>query len=319
MLKKIHNTGFAIAIAWAETYCKQPGYWYDGLMEFLRISKNHYHKIGHAALVLIDSQKKECHYFDFGRYHTPFQYGRVRSSKTDHGLTIKTKPVISNNAKKIENYREILIELQMNAECHGEGNLHASYCSINFQKALKKAEQLQMDSPIPYGPFKYKGSNCSRFVNTSVIAGNRNWNILLKLKYLVPLTPTPLNNVNSLSNKIILAKMLAVTPFYSSKIEDKSVLTNTLPQPIRHKNIPKTAQWLSGEGAGSWFNIVPNSVNYLISRYNHEGKLECEGKFEIHNNTTYDKNSTFKFTHLSNCEKVRLQQNAVIIEFKRLV
>ncbi|GAH49705.1 unnamed protein product, partial [marine sediment metagenome] len=101
-----------------------------------------------------------------------------------------------------------------------------------------------------------------------ILAGKPNWKFSFKLKYLVPLTPTPLNNTNSLSNKIALPKMLSNVPFCPIKISDKSVLKNTLSQPVRHLNIPETAQWLSGEGAGSWFNIKLNNEKYLISRFN---------------------------------------------------
>lgn len=315
MPDKIHYTGFAIAIAWPETYCKQSGYWYDRISNLLGLSENYYYKAGHAALVLIDSQNKECHYFDYGRYHTPFQHGRVRSALTDHGLAIKTIPVISDNGRKIENFNDILTELQKNSECHGEGKLYASYCRINFQKAFTKANKLQQKSPIPYGPFKYKGSNCSRFVNTSILAGKPNWKFSFKLNYLVPFTPTPLNNVNSLSNKIVLSKMLSNVPFCPKKISDKSVLKSVLPQPVRHLNIPETAQWLSGEGAGSWFNINSNNDKYLISRYNQNGVLECEGRFEESKNAIFNKSLPFKFIHLSHCDKITIQQNNMIIEF----
>lgn len=45
-------TGFAIALAWPQTYCKEGGAWYDGIMHILRLSKNHYYKVGHSAVVL---------------------------------------------------------------------------------------------------------------------------------------------------------------------------------------------------------------------------------------------------------------------------
>ena len=67
------HTGFAIAIAWPETWCKQSGAWWDNFLNWLGISKNNYFKVGHAALVLIDDKTNKCHYFDFGRYHTPFE------------------------------------------------------------------------------------------------------------------------------------------------------------------------------------------------------------------------------------------------------
>ena len=315
MPEKNNYMGFAIAIAWPETYCKQPGSWYDGILNFLGLSKNHYYKAGHAALVLIDSQNKKCFYFDFGRYHTPFRYGRVRSALTDHGLAIKTIPEISNNGEKIENFLDILTELQLNTECHGEGRLNASYCPINFHKAFTNANILQQRSPIPYGPFKYKGSNCSRFVNTSILAGNPNLKYSFILKYLVPLTPTPLNNVNALSNKIVLPKMLSNVPFCPVKISDKSILKNTLPQPERHRNIPETSQWLSGEGVGSWFNIKLNNDKYLFSRFNQDGVLECEDMFEVIKNIAFNINLPFTFIHLSHCSKVSIQQNNTIINF----
>jgi len=317
MLFKDRFTGFAIAIAWPETYCKQPGYWYDKLLNAFGIGKNHYYRVGHGALVLIDSQNKNCHYFDFGRYHAPFQHGRVRSAQTDHALAIKTKAQISANSEIITNLSEILTELQLNAECHGEGNLHASYCTINFQKAFSKARQLQQQSPIPYSPFKSKATNCSRFVNTSIIAGQPKWKYSLKLKYFVPLTPTPLNNVNSLDNRTILPKMLGNVPFYPVKIIDKSVLKDLLPQPQRNVNIPETAQWLSGEGAGSWFNIKQDNEKYLISRYNQDGEIECEGRFEVSDNVAFNISLPYRFIHLSNCDINRIHQDNRVLEFIR--
>lgn len=318
MFNKKRFTGFAIAIAWPQTYCKQPGSWYDEILNSLGISENHYYKIGHAALVLIDSQNMDCHYFDFGRYHTPFQHGRVRNASTDHRLAIKTIPVISKGGKKLDNLQDLLTELQLNEECHGEGELHASYCRIDFHKTVKKVNELQQKSPIPYGPFIYNGSNCSRFVNTTIVSGKPNWISLFKLKYLVPFTPKPINNVNSLSNKVLLPKKLSNVAFRPIMISDKRILKSLLPQPVRHADIPENAQWLSGEGAGSWFNIKPDKGKYLISRYNQDGVLECEGKFELSKNSIFNKNLPFQFIHLSTCNKNKIQQNNKVIEFTRI-
>ena len=78
MFNTNHTTGFAIALAWPETYCKQAGSWYEFITAALGINRNNYYKAGHAALVLVDGINKTCHYFDFGRYHSPFQHGRVK-------------------------------------------------------------------------------------------------------------------------------------------------------------------------------------------------------------------------------------------------
>jgi hypothetical protein len=318
MTNRKQNTGFAIAVAWPETYCKQPGYWYDGLMNLLGFSHNYYYKVGHAALVLINSETNKCQYFDFGRYHTPFKHGRVRSEQTDHSLKINTLANISNDACSLLNFEEILTELQVNAECHGEGKLHASYCPVNFEKALNKAYQLQMNSPIAYGPFVDNGTNCSRFVNACIIAGKPTRKFVFKLRANVLLTPTPLDNINALSNKIVLPKLLKNAPFCPEPIKNKRILKQTLAEPIRPSSIPQQAQWLSGEGSGSWFAIEQNSDAFKISRYCPEGFLECQSHFHIVNNKAFRINSPYRVDHLSHCEKVVCIQNNDRIVFERI-
>lgn len=224
------------------------------------------------ALVLVNDETGRCRYFDFGRYHTPFQHGRARSEKTDDGLKMKTTAKISEDKKQILNFEKILTELQQNPECHGEGAIHASYGRVNFEKAMAKAEEMQQQSPIKYGPFRYSGSNCSRFVNTVIRAGKPSWLAAFKLNFLVPLTPTPLNNVHSFSNKTILPKLLPFT-FTPKPITDKSKLNGTLPEPKRVPGIPPTAQWLAGEDIcffSVFFQTVPfvqftNSMQYISS------------------------------------------------------
>lgn len=201
MRKNPHN-GFAIVVSWPDTMCKQAGAWYDGLMEALNFSENNYYKVGHAAVVLIEQNGTECHYFDFGRYHTPFGYGRVRSVETDHDLRITTPPVILNN--EIVNYEEILSELLANPSCHGTGKIYASYCSINFSAALKKAKEMQDASPLAYGPFTSKGTNCSRFVRSIALAGKPKLNHQFLLLTPYSISPSPKTNVDSFKNKITL-------------------------------------------------------------------------------------------------------------------
>jgi hypothetical protein len=318
MNQAFQHTGFAIAIAWPETYCKQPGYWYDGLLRTLGVSTNHYYKAGHAALVLINPDNK-CYYFDFGRYHAPFQHGRVRSEITDHGLKVNTLARVSNNQEQIENFEEILTELQLNHECHGEGTIYASYCKIDFEKAFHKALQLQQSSPLPYGPFQYKGSNCSRFVNTSILAGNPPWSMAFKLKHFVVLTPTPLNNVNALANKVVIPKLIATEPFNPAPIPDKHILKYTLQAPTRPHKLPANAHWFSGEGAGSWFSINQNSDYYQISRFGPQGEPECTGNFKISKQNSFDLNAPFHLSYLSHCQKVVVEQGGEIVVLERMV
>lgn len=189
------SPGFVIALAWPETYCKQAGGWYDGLMRITGFNRNYFYKAGHAASVLVDGETGDCHYFDFGRYHAPFAHGRVRSADTDHDLELKTKAIISGS--EILNFTDILNELFANESCHGTGPLYGSYSRINFRKAYQKALSMQDKSPIIYGPFIKGGTNCSRFVSTIIRAGLPFSFKKLKVAFAVPTTPTPISNVKN--------------------------------------------------------------------------------------------------------------------------
>jgi hypothetical protein len=313
-------TGFAIALAWPETYCKQPGSWYDSLALLAGINHNNYYKVGHAALVLVNTSERQIHYFDFGRYHTPYQYGRVRSANTDHELEIKTIPVISSDNKRIENYQDILVELQKNKACHGEGELHAAYCRINFEKAYEKAREMQDNSPMPYGPFQLRGSNCSRFVNSVIRAGQPDFKHWFKLNFNVPLTPTPMNNVLSLEGQVKLVKLLKGQLFSPLKPLDKIGLISTLPAPERHRNIPENAQWLSGEGAGSWFAINLENDQINVSRYSPQGKVECQGAYKNPQaQPLLKKEKGYTIDYPSNCRVVSLRIGKSRFEFNRAI
>ena len=156
-ISKNHN-GFAIAIAWPETFCKQANAWYDILMYYFGVNRNGYYKVGHAALILIDDDTQSCQYFDFGRYHAPHGHGRVRSAKTDHDLKINTKAIVTKNHPEIINLDDILSELFANPSTHGSGTIYAASSRVNFNSALAFVTQLQEKDFIAYGPFNINGT-----------------------------------------------------------------------------------------------------------------------------------------------------------------
>jgi len=309
--------GFAIALAWPGTYCKEPGAWYDPVTRRLGVNRYNYYRAGHAALVLVDRNRERCHYFDFGRYHAPLWHGRVRSGVTDHDLEMRTVPKISDDGNSIKNFNEILSELQQNAACHGEGALFASYTPIDFRSAYEKALEMQSASPLPYGPFVPDGSNCSRFVNTVIRAGKPKWLSGLRLKYFVPLTPTPMNNVNSLQCKTIVPVMRSTVPFKPFRRLNREELLSTLPQPERHPDVPSGAQWLSGEGAGSWFAFEAGETALKVTRYSPDGKLECGGVFEGAGIGHVASGDQFTVDYPSNCNQVLLKNGTKTLLFTR--
>ena len=311
------HTGIAIALAWPNTYCKQVGVWYDHLMRFLRISHNDFYKVGHAAVILIDIEKAYCHYFDFGRYHAPFQHGRVRSMETDFELKFLTRPKFSKSGLEIENIDAILTEIQATEACHGDGLLHASYVAIDFKRAYAKAIQMQQESPMLYGPFQIGGSNCSRFVNTVILAGKPHWWNAFRMRFVQPFSPSPLLNVKALPNYFTKKKQykeVIFTPVQLSKEE----LRSTKKAPKRHKAVPKNAQWLSGEGAGSWFAIEKNEDVLQVERYSPNGILECTGFYQSSSPVEINSVDQLEITYPSTCKAVYFKIKSKIVCFERL-
>ena len=193
------QNSLAIALAWPNTKCKQAGAWYDAPANLLGIAKDNYYKVGHSALILVQPDTKECLYFDFGRYHAPFGRGRVRDIYTDHELKINTKAEMDKKLVLL-NFQDIINEIQLKPECHGDGKLYASSTPVNFNKAFKRAKKLQDKGSLIYGPFTLKGTNCSRFTRSVLFNGvTSNW-LKLKLTFTRTLSPSPMRIVKTLKN-----------------------------------------------------------------------------------------------------------------------
>lgn len=181
---------FALMLAWPETKCKQAGAWYDPFMRLIGFNKEGYYRVGHAAIVLINGENGACKYYDFGRYHAPKGHGRVRSEFTDHDLKLQTSIHFAQDGTPL-NFDLLLHELQHKKACHGDGKLHAGVAEINFKNAYEKAEEMQKQLFIQYGPFVRKGTNCSRFVQQVTLAGIESRVQKVGLSYPLMLTPTP--------------------------------------------------------------------------------------------------------------------------------
>ncbi len=205
----------AVIIAWPETLCKQAGAWYDNFLKWLAINKNGYYKVGHAAIVLVKRDTGDCFYFDFGRYHTPRGYGRVRDASTDHDLAVNTKISFDISGDPL-NLAQLLHELSENISCHGTGEIKAGIVSINFDKAYSSAKGLQKRDFMQYGPFVLSGTNCSRFVRTVALKGIKYSIKKLKLQFPVMLTPTPLWNVKA-ANELSIDHQLNNIPIYETR------------------------------------------------------------------------------------------------------
>lgn len=94
-------------------------------------------------------------------------------------------------------------------------------------------------------------------------------------------------------------------------------LNKTLPAPAKPEFISNSAQWLSGEGAGSWFLIDKQNDNYCITRFSPEGKTECKGIFNMVDSDEFNINEKYEFTYLSHCSEVNIIQKEKKYKFKR--
>jgi len=96
--------------------------------------------------------------------------------------------------------------------------------------------------------------------------------------------------------------------------------TRNLPEillaPEKPELIPLHAQWLSGEGAGSWFSIDKLHDHYCVTRYPPEGKIECKGIFHIIGVDIFNIKEKYEFTYLSHCSEVNIIQNSRKHKFK---
>lgn len=99
----------------------------------------------------------------------------------------------------------------------------------------------------------------------------------------------------------------------------KDFLLSTLPAPGLPSNLPEHAQWLAGEGAGSWFVFDFQSSGLVqVARYGPRGELECIGIFGVRQPGDFDLSRQFKVTYLSHCRQVTLVQDGVLTVLDRV-
>lgn len=99
----------------------------------------------------------------------------------------------------------------------------------------------------------------------------------------------------------------------------KLVLPPVLEEPRRPSFLSSNAKWVSGEGAGSWFDIFEldrKKKQFEISRYSAEGELECRGIYTLSTvSSPFKLDQIFQITYPSNCAKVTYLQSGNKFEF----
>lgn len=302
---------FIIAIAWPRALAKQTDAGYNKAARALGINQRGYYRAGHAALILVNRADSTCHYYDFGRYHSPFGTGRVRSATTDHDLVLRTKAHI--RGRSIGNLKAILREVMHNPASHASGPVWAGYVRANFETAQAKALGLQQQSPITYGPFVKDGTNCTRFVRSVALAAKMPLAHHLRMTLVPMLTPTTLNNVASLWHHVrISAKHNVVLEECKVRRYCPPVLLDTtLPAPPRPITVPENAQWVAGETGGSWFQLSAEGDSFRLQRYCGEGRLECTSTVRAQV-TGFVLQEVFRLLPMAHCQQVTVEQEGKV-------
>ena len=167
------NNDFIITLAWPKGKIYSPGGWYDKIL-----GDTTKYRIGHTALVIVNSRTNKLHYFDFGRYHTPVGFGRVRDVETDPNLEIKTIAEIDINS--IKNIEEIIH--QINQSIGQEGPLfYKTLKNANFIKSFDFSKKKQNEGAIQFGIFSNSSLNCGRFVYSVIKKSNLKRFVIFKI------------------------------------------------------------------------------------------------------------------------------------------
>ena len=326
----MNNSGIILALAYPDTIVRTAEEWYSPFMRFIGIGKKNYIRAGHAALVLIEKSTGNIAYHDYGRYVTKLSYGRVRSKVRDRELDFPLKAVMHNG--EIINLDELLKFLANNPKLtHGEGKMIASVCDqIDFEKARNYIDYCLRHGSTTYAAFLKNASNCARFVTDTLIESITNPKIKNRLKKSTWFTPSTIGNVvlasttkhvyevvgehvnvfNSTSRKITIRSFL-------DRLKDHKPTLIGATEPKHTHNISENAQWLSGVGAGAWFEIeeLPAiTYCYRIRRISSYGNVDVDGIFKV-NHPAFDLQQPYEFIYDSNCSYCNILQNDIVYYF----
>jgi len=328
----MNNTGIIITLAYPETIVRVSDEWFVDYLRFFGIGTKDYVRAGHAALVLLNKENGELDYYDFGRYIVPVPYGRVRSKITDNELNFPIQVDLEQG--RIKNLNNILSFLATNPKLtHGEGKMLASVCNeIDYNKAKKYIEKLQEQYFVPYGVFRKNGSNCSRFVTSTLMNSVTNKNIRNKLKRSTWFTPSTIGNVvlSSSDNMIYEVSTHGEISDFTSSMQKENIkcfldslknFTPSLEGNLEHKPVKEvtaTARWLAGIGAGAWFELhrTENEHEYIFRRISPHGNIDVDDIFVV-DEVSFNHDDPFDFLHHSNCSFLHIKQRDTIYRFER--
>lgn len=328
------NTGIMLVLAYPETVVMVADEWYSPYLKYFGIGKKNYVRAGHAALVLIDKEKGDLEYHDFGRYITSEPNGRVRGVRYDRELEFPLKAQIENSA--IKNLDEILSFLATNPKLtHGDGKLIASVCNkVNYKNAKMHINKMQNVGLIRYAAFVKNASNCARFVTSTLIASVTDLKIKKQLRLSQWFTPSTIGNVviSNTTSKIYEVSEKGEIAMFTSTVAKKNrkyfldSLSSYQPnfsgtfESISVDGLNSNAQWLSGIAAGAWFELTNHSSlrasEFRFRRISPHGNIDIDAVFV--SESAFCVNKKYQVLHYSNCLFCTVKQNGKVFKLNYL-
>lgn len=327
------SEGIIVILSYPDTIVR-PAYWEvsSKLWPLIGVGNKHAIPAGHAAILLLQKNKPEINYYDFGRYITSYGNGRLRTKEIDPELEVTITATFKNDS--LLNVADILLWVEKNPEkTHGDGRLIASiHEEINFTKAQQFIQQLREKKEIPYGAFIKNGMNCARFVADIIIASSNNKKVSTQLKKSIVLTASPIGNVikSNTTDVIYLVHRQEISKYKNRAVlkEHRATFFNKCKNTLQlkgteHPNLEvfelKNATWLGGIASGAWFKIEAklNENTYTIARYTASGKKDFEGLFST-GELTFNCREAYDFMHPTNCKDAYIQQKKNTFYFRKI-
>jgi hypothetical protein len=335
----------ALVLAWPEVTARGDERWYQWLKK-AGIFRNLNFKVGHAAIILIESATGKALYYDFGRYITPRGYGRARGRQTDPRLALRTVCDVHHDAAGLPvlaNLADFLAELEsLNRYTHGDGHLYCSLAgNLSFRKARLSADWQCEAGSVIYSAFAAGNNNCSRFVEQVLKAGFPEdyvckWNVDFPETFVA----SPISNVVNArpDHKVIRyfrgkieelsMNRLQSARFFVSCISDNMFWgsSDTIPsddgagytsEPLsRPFMVPENARWLGGIGEGAWHCLKEiDEKTVSLKRYSVHGEVDFESILTIASGNGPDLSASWQLEYDTHAGKATIRQNEMLFSY----
>jgi len=316
-------TGAIIILAYPEEFVSMIPAWYRKPMEWIGMVNDGKTCVGHAAMALIEKETGNIHYADFGRYITPFGYGRTRMEKTDPDVQFEYKPQFDSHGEIIDKIALFQHIYDHPEKTHGGDAMFVSLNqNVDFDACFSWISEMNNKGSIIYDPFGKGRSNCSRFVYDSILQGANSNDVKNKLKRKSPITPSPLANVffgtdeesyefSRKGHEVVTNKSLRKIVSYFFTKPPKNLVDNQefLPEP--HMD------FLDGIGDQAFFY-----ANEITNEFLKATKLDLYGNHgytrHFHINGNLDINQPFTFIHDCNAAWLTLIQDGSKIRLDKI-